>query len=90
MNKLAVRLAQIAQVHTASDLAGRGRLAFGKLAVIRGGKGKRITCLEGNLWLTQEGEATDYVLEPNESLVLTNDGPALLSGISCDAAYQVA
>lgn len=90
MNKFAARLLEVTQVNTASDLAGRGRLPAGKLTVLRGGKGKIVTCLTGQLWLTQEGEAVDYVLAPNESLVLKRDGSALITGIVRDSSYQVA
>jgi hypothetical protein len=90
MNKLAAGLLEVTQVNTASDLAGQGRLSAGKLTVIRGGKGKKVTCLTGQLWLTQEGEPVDHLLAPNESLVLNRDGAALLTGIARGSSYQVA
>jgi hypothetical protein len=42
--------------------------------------GKTIQCTAGNLWVTIEGDMTDYVLRSGECLVVLSDGKVILSG----------
>ena len=39
-----------------------------------------IQCLDGNLWITQQGDAADYLLEPGESFIVTHSGQVLVQG----------
>lgn len=89
MNKVIAGLIGVLQIHTESLGASRGRLSDGMVAVISSGKGKTVTCTSGRLWITQEGDPADYVLEPDESLVLSGAGRTVVGGID-EAAYRVA
>ena len=50
--------------------------------------GERIDCLGGRLWITQDGDQRDVVLEPGESFELDRPGLALVSALS-DARLAV-
>ncbi|HEY8608912.1 MAG TPA: DUF2917 domain-containing protein [Noviherbaspirillum sp.] len=47
-------------------------------ASVRGARGWTVRALSGSVWITQDGDIRDVVLEPGESHVLDRDGPALL------------
>jgi len=89
MSKITVNLAAVAQIHGGSDIADSSKVTKEKVAVINGSKGKTVTCMSGRLWITQEGDPVDYVLEPNQSLVLVKAGNALVSGFG-EATFRVA
>lgn len=59
------------------------RLALPKegLIALRDGRNTRITCLEGTLWVTQEGTIKDEVLEAGQSLVIQYPGLALVTAL---------
>jgi hypothetical protein len=59
------------------------RLALPKegLIALRDGGDTRITCLEGTLWVTQEGTIKDEVLEPGQSLVVRHPGLTLVTAL---------
>jgi Protein of unknown function (DUF2917) len=42
-----------------------------------------IHCTEGHLWVTFEGDTTDYILWSGENLVVPNHGRMLVSGPGC-------
>lgn len=42
-----------------------------------------VHCTAGRLWITLEGDATDYVLNSGERLVVPNQGKVLISGPGC-------
>ena len=39
-----------------------------------------IQCLDGRLWITQQGDAEDYLLAPGESFIVTHPGQVLVQG----------
>jgi hypothetical protein len=41
--------------------------------------GWKVHAVSGSIWITQEGDVRDIVLEPGESFVLDRHGPALLT-----------
>ncbi|MGH8618143.1 MAG: DUF2917 domain-containing protein [Burkholderiales bacterium] len=43
--------------------------------------GAAVTCLAGRLWITQEGDARDFVLAPGESLRIARGGLTLVSAV---------
>lgn len=45
-------------------------------------RGSTIVCLKGNLWVTQQGDAADYLLGAGERLVVSRRGTVLVQGIS--------
>lgn len=45
------------------------------------GEVTRITCVRGLLWITQEGDPTDYVLHRGESFVPQRRGTVLVEGM---------
>lgn len=49
----------------------------------------RITCVSGCLWITQEGDGTDYVLQPGDSIVLRPKGLVLVEGLHASLARLV-
>lgn len=42
------------------------------------GKGTKITCRTGSLWITQDRDARDYILGPGQSLELEHGGDAIV------------
>lgn len=43
--------------------------------------GARIACLEGVLWLTQEADRNDIVLEAGDTFTIENEGDALVQAL---------
>ncbi len=60
------------------------RIARGQAATVRGTK---LTCTAGKLWVTLNGDRTDYILDAGSSIGLA--GAAVVSGLA-DSGYQVA
>jgi Protein of unknown function (DUF2917) len=44
---------------------------------IEDGQGLAVTCLRGNVWITQDRDVRDVVLSPGQSFVLDRNGLAL-------------
>ena len=58
------------------------RLAKGELLRARDASGLQVLCLSGCLWVTQDNDLRDIVLDAGESFELDRDGDTLLSAIS--------
>ncbi len=63
-------------------------LAKAQLLRLENGRGLRILNLSGRLWLTQEGEARDTVLEAGEEVAIARDGLSVLMALQ-DASFLV-
>lgn len=63
-------------------------LARGQLQRIEDGRGLLVQCLGGRLWLTQEGERRDIVLEAGDEAPIEHDGLTILSALR-DSRYVV-
>ncbi len=65
-------------LHTLTDIS----LAKYKTWGIEGDRrGDVITCLNGTLWITQEGDFKDYVLESGRSFWVTRTGPVVIQAL---------
>ncbi len=65
-------------LHTMTDIS----LAKYKTWSIEGDRrGDVITCLNGTLWITQEGDFKDYVLETGRSFWVTRPGTVVLQAL---------
>jgi len=53
---------------------------------LRRAKGVRVTCTQGLLWLTVEGEAGDIVLAPGDSYLIRSCGLGLLEAVGTGRA----
>lgn len=53
---------------------------------IEAGKGLRVQCLTGTLWLTQDGDPRDIVLEAGDGATIEHDGLSIVSALS-DAQF---
>jgi len=42
----------------------------------------QISAVGGHLWVTQQGDPTDYLLRPGEQMVLSRKGAVLIQGLS--------
>jgi hypothetical protein len=49
-----------------------------QLVAVRGGKGVRVACLSGALWITQEQRTADLILEAGQSAVIDSAGLTLI------------
>lgn len=49
-------------------------------------KGQWLHCLRGTLWLTQEGDPRDIVLEAGDEALIERDGLSIISAMS-DASF---
>jgi hypothetical protein len=56
---------------------------------IRAPEGCIVTALEGRVWMTVEGDADDYWLEPGEALPLAPGERARISGWRESVCYEV-
>lgn len=56
-------------------------LAHEGLLAIRDGKGTRVDCHKGTLWITQEGEVKDSVISAGESLTIRHQGLTVVTAI---------
>ena len=57
-------------------------LARGGLWRVSAGRGQQVLCLDGTLWLTQEGDPRDVVLEAGEQALIERDGLSVVSALS--------
>lgn len=61
-------------------------LHHGQSHRIEAGKGLRVVCLTGTLWLTQDNDPRDIVLEPGDGATIERDGLSVVSALS-DAQF---
>jgi hypothetical protein len=52
-------------------------------------RGLSIACMEGILWITQEGDPKDYIVEPGQRYVITRRGSVVIEACA-DARLRVA
>jgi quercetin dioxygenase-like cupin family protein len=57
-------------------------LQAGDVLPLERASGVRLTALEGSLWLTEEGEPGDVVLQPGQSFAVEAKGRALVQALS--------
>jgi quercetin dioxygenase-like cupin family protein len=57
-------------------------LERGALLPVHDGAGATVVCLQGEVWITQEHEGTDVVLEAGESFRLTLNGRTMVQALS--------
>jgi hypothetical protein len=65
-------------------LLGQSKLGLERdqLVAVRDGKGVRVACLSGVLWITQEQSTADIVLEAGQSVVIDHMGLTLVMALS--------
>jgi hypothetical protein len=51
------------------------------LIALRDGQNTRVDCLQGSVWVTQEGTIKDEILEAGESLVVRQPGLTLITAL---------
>jgi hypothetical protein len=61
-------------------------LAKGRIRRIQRPLGRRVECVSGSLWITQDGDPRDIVLAPGESFAFDHKGDALISALD-DASF---
>ena len=62
---------------------GKSRLGLDQdqLIAVRDGKGVRVACLSGALWITQELSTADVLLEAGQSFVIDHPGLTLVMAL---------
>jgi len=63
-------------------LLGARRLTKGRILRVHHALGHRVECVSGSLWITQDGDPRDFVLEPGEGLAFDRPGDALVSAFA--------
>ncbi|HKB54194.1 MAG TPA: DUF2917 domain-containing protein [Ramlibacter sp.] len=63
-------------------------LPKGQAALLDDARGACVRCRAGSVWVTQERDRRDIVLEPGDSLVLERDGLTVVSALS-DSSIDV-
>jgi len=63
-------------------------LATRSMHRIENGRGTEVLCLEGAVWITQEGDPRDIILSPGQSFVLDRRGVAVVYALK-EAAITV-
>ena len=61
-------------------------LHHGQSHRIEAGKGLLVQCLAGTLWLTQDNDPRDIVLEPGQEATIERSGLSIVSAL-CDARF---
>lgn len=69
-------------------LIGARSLDKGTVRHVHADPGRRVECLSGSLWLTQDGDRRDVVLEAGDSFAFDRAGDALLSAFA-DSRFLV-
>jgi hypothetical protein len=67
---------------------GARSLGKGRVRHVHAQGGRRLECLSGSLWITQDGDLRDIVLGPGEGFDFDRRGDALLSAFA-DSRYLV-
>jgi hypothetical protein len=57
------------------------RIAASSPSTLKGVKGKTLVCVEGSLWVTQEGDREDHILRAGERFPLTAKGRVVVSAL---------
>jgi Protein of unknown function (DUF2917) len=63
-------------------------LKRGQLQRLEDARGSLVLCLSGTLWLTQEGDSRDIVLEAGDEARIERDGLSILSAMN-DTSFVV-
>jgi len=66
------------------------RLARGQSLKVRDGAGSTVCALEGAVWITEENQPRDIVLEPGHCYRLRHAGIAIVHALGADAAVSLA
>ena len=74
-------------MHTDLNLAATS-LRHGQSQRLQDARGRVVLCLSGTLWLTQDGDPRDIVLEAGEEAQIDRDGLSILHALS-DARYML-
>ena len=65
---------------------GTRSLDKGRIRHVHAEKGRRVECLAGSIWITQDGDLRDVVLAAGEAFDFDRRGDALLSAFA-DSRY---
>jgi len=68
---------------------GEVRLSPNQTMRVRDGAGRTVCAVEGSVWITEENDPQDIVLEAGECYRLKRDGVAVLNSLSGEAAVQL-
>ena len=68
-----------------SQLAASIQVPHDRPLRVRNGYGRRIVVLEGNVWVTQDGDPRDIVLGAGDDFVFDRRTAALVSALGADA-----
>lgn len=63
-------------------------LAAGTIWPLRRARGHRIACVDGELWITVDGELEDYFVEPGETFVIVSDARVVVYAVR-DSVFQL-
>ena len=56
-------------------------LETGQMVTLDDAAGTRIEARSGTVWVTEEGDNTDHIVAPGETLVITHDGRTLVQAM---------
>jgi superfamily I DNA and RNA helicase len=65
------------------------RLAPGQMLKVRDGAGSTVCALEGSVWITEENQTRDVVLQPGRCYRLRNTGLAIVHALGGGAAVAL-
>ncbi len=67
-------------------ILGTRALGRGRIRHVRDGRGRRLECIAGSIWITQDGDRRDIVLAPGEAFTFDRQGDAIVSALA-DSRY---
>jgi Protein of unknown function (DUF2917) len=67
-------------------ILGSRTLAKGRVRHVHDGLGRRVECVSGSIWITQDGDRRDVVLGPGEAFEFDRRGDAIVSALR-DSRY---
>jgi hypothetical protein len=69
-------------VASPADSPADSRLAYRGILKLRGRAGDRVDCLDGRVWITQDGDLRDVVLDAGQVFTLDRAGTAIVYALT--------
>jgi uncharacterized membrane protein len=76
-------------LHTEKLFYRRLKLGINEVATIRGGRGMSICCVAGQVWVTREGDARDYIVPRGLCFIAVGEGSIVINGREAGSVVEI-